>query len=679
MRTLILAPAMLALVACGGDGGGDGERPNVEPTASISVVPRCGQAPLTVSFDASASRDLDGEIASFRWIFGDGASATGPVVSHSYATPGTFGATLVVTDDEGAASTAMVDITAIAGPVPPSVTIGGMVTFERVPFSTNDNKGLDYTRTFEAPARAVEVELVRSSDQATIQAVVTDSMGRYQFAAPTSTDVFVRARAQSRPAGAPPAQASTWNIRVLDNTSANALYVLAGSSFHTCVVNHTRNLKATTGWGGEFAGVYTGPRAAAPFAILDSMYAAAQFVIAEGGGPVQWPALDVYWSVDNKPAVPWNPAIGDIETTLYRPLGQPAIPAGVYVLGAAGSDTDEFDQHVLAHEFLHYLEDVLGRTDSVGGRHGLRERLDMRVAFSEGLADAFAAMVLDDPVYRDSVGTAQASDVSFDMESDPIVEPDLTNAPGWYNEASVHRIAWDLFDPVSSSDVPRDDVALGYAPMHAVLTGAMASGVPLTSLFGFITALKQQPNVPVAAVDARVEAEGRAGTSLGIVSTGMNAYATTETHSGVAASSAGLVLPIYSPIGIGTGPVRLCTDAALDVEADGGVVSVPGSYNKLGNRRFLRFSVPAAQTAAVRVSCSDTDDACRGTPVPDPDFVLSRASDRVVARSIGRIEEKAVDLTAGDYVLEIYEYSHVDREATTRRGRTCMTVTIGPS
>jgi PKD repeat protein len=45
--------------------------------------------------------DLDGNIAGFEWDFGDGsANVTGSVTSHSYATPGRYDVTLLVTDDE---------------------------------------------------------------------------------------------------------------------------------------------------------------------------------------------------------------------------------------------------------------------------------------------------------------------------------------------------------------------------------------------------------------------------------------------------------------------------------------------------------------------------------------------------------------------------------------------------
>jgi hypothetical protein len=64
--------------------------------------------------------------------------------------------------------------------------------------------------------------------------------------------------------------------------------------------------------------------------------------------------------------------------------------------------------------------------------------------------------------------------------------------------------------------------------------------------------------------------------------------------------------------------------------------------------------------------------------VPDPDFVLTQASTRVYAES-GDPRVEILDnyaATAGDYVLEVYEYSHVDRFEANPRGRTCLTVTL---
>ena len=545
------------------------------------------------------------------------------------------------------------------------MTVSGRVLFERVPFLPLAQHGLNYPGTFTAPAREIEVELLQAATGAVLATAMTDTNGNYALTAAPNTDVRVRAKALSRVSGTT-ARPAAWDLRVLNNTNGNALYVLDSSVFNTGAAGVTRNLTATTGWGGGFAGTYTGVRAAAPFAVLDTLYAATQFVIAQGDDALQLPPLKAFWSINNRPTV-GNPAIGNIYTTSYGTASFPGAEVGIYILGVENIDTDEFDQHLLAHEYQHFLEDAISRTDSIGLDHSLGERLDMRLAFSEGFANAYSAMVLDDPLYRDSFGTAQGSDFSFDIETD------VFSAPGWYSEASIHRIVWDLFDAANDA-ADSDGVTIGYGPMFDVFRAELRSDVPLTSLFAFVAALKQRPSMPVASINVRVEAEGVPGTSFGIVSQNIDAYATTETHSSVAPVSADLVLPIYSGIALNGPSVRLCGDA--EVTAPGDVV-VPGVYNKLANRRFLRFTVPSARVIDIRVTCNVSDSSCVGLPQPDPDLVLSQGPNYQFSDSADAFTERLqTSVQAGEHVLEIFEYSHIDSAATSRRGRTCMTVNI---
>ncbi len=81
--------------------------PNQPPTAEVVATPGAPLLPGsaggagTYTFDASGSTDLDGRIVEYRWEFGDGTTASGQVVTHTF-TPGVYDVTLVVTDDSGA-------------------------------------------------------------------------------------------------------------------------------------------------------------------------------------------------------------------------------------------------------------------------------------------------------------------------------------------------------------------------------------------------------------------------------------------------------------------------------------------------------------------------------------------------------------------------------------------------
>ncbi len=79
---------------------------NLVPKASLVASPSSGEAPLAVSFDATASEDSDGTIVSYSWHFGDDEAGTGSTTNHTYNSAGIYTATLSVTDDGGATATA---------------------------------------------------------------------------------------------------------------------------------------------------------------------------------------------------------------------------------------------------------------------------------------------------------------------------------------------------------------------------------------------------------------------------------------------------------------------------------------------------------------------------------------------------------------------------------------------
>lgn len=94
---------------------------NRAPNAVVSATPRYGKTPLEVTFDGRKSSDPDGNPLTYKWDFGDGATATGPTATHTYTTDKTYYATLQVQDDKGAGDTARVRVD--AGNTPPEPRI----------------------------------------------------------------------------------------------------------------------------------------------------------------------------------------------------------------------------------------------------------------------------------------------------------------------------------------------------------------------------------------------------------------------------------------------------------------------------------------------------------------------------------------------------------------------------
>lgn len=98
---------------------------NTAPTADAGG-PYLSEIDTAVQFDGSASSDADGDPLTFDWDFGDGASATGVMPSHSYSEAGVYDVCLTVND--GAEDSAEVCTMAVVyDPSAGFVTGGGWI------------------------------------------------------------------------------------------------------------------------------------------------------------------------------------------------------------------------------------------------------------------------------------------------------------------------------------------------------------------------------------------------------------------------------------------------------------------------------------------------------------------------------------------------------------------------
>lgn len=372
-------------------------------------------------------------------------------------------------------------------PTPTSTyDLSGTVTYDWVPARSAAEGGnrLDYSAKAARPARRVVVAAVANGQE--VATSITNDAGAFTLKVPEGRTVLIRAKARTivssyaKDGIAPDfCEGGGWDIRVVNNVtgttasrtdaSLRPLYAADGTATYDRAVTDA-NLHIPLVYGTSYTS-----RAAAPFAMLDTFVSQLELV-CQGAPDQVFPSLLVNWSADNTNtgSVSSTGHLGQIGTSLYTT--EAATGPNLYILGKEDLDTDEYDDHVIAHEFGHYVENNIYRSDSPGGPHGAADSLDPRLAFGEGYGYAFAAMTFGDPVAVDTGGASQAQG----FEINAATPPQTNDAEGIYDEFAVTHFLWKLFDN-------RDGVAQSgeYSRIHAVLRNDHRVQTAFTSLHSF--------------------------------------------------------------------------------------------------------------------------------------------------------------------------------------------------
>ncbi len=488
------------------------------------------------------------------------------------------------------------------------ITLSGEVTYDFIPHS--DNGALHYDSAERRAVRGATIELLgRNGDL--ISATTTNETGAYSLTAPANTELRVQVKAALTQTGSP-----AWDIRITDNTEGNALYTMQGDLVCSTTNEQIRDLHASSGWTGN---AYGNARVAAPFAILDSVYQALQLLI-ESDSAIQLPAVELRWSTNNR-AVSGNASQGNIGTSSYN--GE-----NIHILGDADNDTDEFDRSIIQHEFAHYLEDTISRSDTIGGRHSQISKTDMRVSFSEGLANAFTAIASGSGIYEDSLGSEQNNGFRISLENN-----NFENF-GWYSENSTGLIVYDIYDGI---DDGADTLSLGFTPIYEALTSNdYRTGAALTSIYSFTAALRDNISSNAQSeLTALVEAQEIYGN---------DALGTNETNDG----DLSYTLPIYHELIVGGDTLNLCSSATNE------------KHNGFDVRRFATLHIDNSDTYTLRAEKTS------GAGDSDPDILVHQGGDLIAQLISGTIdsEEEDVSLAPGSYVVEFFDADNVSSGTT---------------
>ncbi len=353
------------------------------------------------------------------------------------------------------------------------ITISGTAQYvRREPYSSGATGGLGSSSTsdpsYPATAKPIRYAEVRVTDASgnVSQCAETNASGAFSFTLPNNGSnytVSINSRADN----------SYVKASVLGAPESNTFYSL------------TTSVTATTSTNiGTLTAPANGTTLGAAFHILDRIVDANDYLRAQVGtcsftGCSSFtvaPKVTAYWEKGYNPNGYFGSSSG---LSFYLPSYSRLFILGGVNGDTESSDTDHFDPSVILHEYGHFLEDVVFKTDSPGGSHNGNKVIDPRLAWSEGWGNFFQAAVLygaaATPYYTDTTGNVDGTTSLIfrtNLET-AAIGSDYPNysGEGNFREFSVTRMLWDAIDSNGDTQFTATDGVSGKFPeIWAALT-----------------------------------------------------------------------------------------------------------------------------------------------------------------------------------------------------------------
>jgi hypothetical protein len=334
-----------------------------------------------------------------------------------------------------------------SGGTGPVITVQGRILYERLVYSVAGRGAATPSRA----ARLIEGELPSAGGTTCYGRTSTNASGDYAILVTPDAGSEIEVAAFSRTSAdathdltVHEANPPSFNVH-----SQNDVFCRASMGF--TAVSATQNL--TVPYGSDPVS-----RPSIGFGALDVLVGQVDGVMAATGGTL--PALHAYTRIGNNATL--------FNTSFYSHTARSIALLG----GAAGmpdtSDTDYFDDGVIAHEFHHFAVRVLSHSWSRGGSHGGQD-LEPSFAWGEGLATGFGMLMLGSRFYVDSANTNSAfgGSILFSMN---VENATLLDGNGIGDEFTMAEILWDLGDGgTATGDVDADGVNVSHADLYAAL------------------------------------------------------------------------------------------------------------------------------------------------------------------------------------------------------------------